>query len=80
MKQSNNLQALVKMLADGSFHHATYRNVGTLWEGLWIYQRSETGFRGFESAIAFLKNDPELPQAEELTRGTGISVGVYGQG
>jgi len=77
---SDNLKALERMLADGSFHHATYRNKGTLWEGLWIYQKSETGFRGFESALAFLKNDPELAKAEELTRGTGVSVGAYGQG
>lgn len=74
------LSTLKQMLANGSFHHATYRNKGTLWEGLWIYVRDPKGIRGFNVAGCFPKSDPELDAAFELTRGTGISVGAYGQG
>ncbi len=71
----------LKLLIDaGKFHHATYRNIGTLWEGLWIYSKSPTGFRGFDLAGSFLKDSPDLNAAEELIRHTGISVGSYGQG
>lgn len=72
---------LKQMLSDGSFHHATYRNQGTLWEGLWIYSRSETGFRGFKVAGCFNKSNPALlAEAENLVRRTGISVGAFGRG
>lgn len=76
----NELDILRELLATGQFHHATYRNRGTLWEGLWIYRKSDTGFRGFDVATAFYKSDPNLDAAYELVRGTGISVGAYGQG
>lgn len=79
MSESKKLQDLRTMLSDGTFHHATYRNEGTLWEGLWIYKHYN-GLRGFEPAVAFFKADPELPIAEELVKGTGISVGSYGNG
>jgi hypothetical protein len=73
--------AELKTLMDsGDFHHATYRNQGTLWEGLHIYARHSQGFRGYEHAGAFLKDSPELKQASELTCGTGISLGAYGRG
>ena len=71
---------LKAMLADGSFDHATYRNHGTLWEGLWIYAKAEQGFRGYVPAGAFFRDSAELREAEQLTRGTGISVGAFGQG
>lgn len=74
------LDDLRTMLADGSFHHATYRCVGSLWEGLWIYRRSETGFRGYEPVGAFLKGSTDLDAAHKLCAGTGISVGSYGDG
>jgi hypothetical protein len=74
------LDQLKAMLADGSFDHATYRNHGTLWEGLWIYGRSETGFRGYSVVGAFYKGSPDLDAAFEAVRGTGISVGAYGHG
>ena len=64
----------------GMFHHATYRNQGTLWEGLWVYQRNQNGFRGYEVVGAFLKDNPELEGAEKMIAGTGISVGSYGNG
>lgn len=74
------LEALRELLTTEQFHHATYRNIGTLWEGLHIYRRSATGFRGFEGVGYFPKNDPDLDAAHELVRHTGVSVGAYGRG
>lgn len=73
-------QELKMMLADGTFHHATYRSFNTLWQGLWIYQRDNKASRGFIPAGAFFKDDPALAEAELLVKNTGISVGGYGQG
>lgn len=73
------LKQLKDVLADGSFHHATYRNVGTLWEGLWIYVRDESSW-GFDSFIVFYKDELTLSDAEKMVSGTGISLGSYGQG
>lgn len=72
------IDELKTLQASGEFHHATYRNQNSLWEGLHIYRKSETGFRGFEHVGAFLKNNPDLQQAESLC--TGVSVGSYGRG
>jgi hypothetical protein len=69
------LEALQK---SGEFHHATYRCQGTLWEGLWVYRRSETGFRGYDVVGSFPVGAPELAQAMRAC--TGVSVGAYGQG
>lgn len=46
------LAALRELLAAGEFHHATYRDQGTIWEGLWIYKRDVSGIRGFSPAGA----------------------------
>jgi hypothetical protein len=73
------LDELRALLASGEFHHATYRNQGSLWEGLWIYKGYD-GLRGFHPAGCFGKDSPDLPAAEALVRGTGISVGAYGAG
>jgi len=78
---STHLQQLRDLLDSGEFHHASYRSQGSLWEGLWIYRKSATGFRGFETAgIAFMKADPDLKAAEDMVRHTGVSVGAYGRG
>ena len=74
------IEELKQMMDKGTFHHATYRDVGSLWEGLWIYERDLEGCRGFSCAGAFLKDSVDLSAAQELVRGTGISVGAYGQG
>ncbi len=75
------LKQLKDLLDSGEFHHASYRSMGTLWEGLWIYRRSATGFRGYEvSGIAFMKADPDLDAAHDLVKNTGVSVGSYGKG
>lgn len=74
------LEQLKQLLSDGQFHHATYRNHGTLWEGLHVYRKSETGFRGFDHCLLFGKSDPDLDAAYALVRHTGVSVGAYGRG
>ena len=73
------LEQLKSLMDSGEFHHATYRDQGTLWEGLWIYKRYN-GLRGFEPAICFGKNDPNLHAAEDMVRGTGVSLWAYGCG
>ncbi len=77
----NKLAELRDLLATGKFHHATYRSIGTCWEGLHIYQRDENGYNGFTPAgLLFGKGDPELEAALQLVAHTGYSVGAYGQG
>lgn len=75
------VQELRDLLDSGEFHHATYRNKGTVWEGLWIYRKYD-GLRGFEPADMFAKNSPELDAAFSLlmSRGIGSCVGSYGNG
>jgi hypothetical protein len=74
------LETLKELRESGQFHHATYRCKNTLWEGLWIYVKEADGFRGYGPAGFFPVGDPELDAAFEAVRGTGISVGAYGQG
>lgn len=74
------IEQLRETLRNGTFHHATYRNIGTLWEGLWFYVKDADGFRGYSVAGCINKTDPNLNEAHELVRGTGVSVGAYGQG
>jgi hypothetical protein len=81
------LTELKELRAAGRFHHATYRNQGTLWEGLWIYENDEPpadwGARWhprYKPAGAFYKDNPELDAAHDELRGTGISLGRYGAG
>jgi hypothetical protein len=71
------ISELKQLQESGEFHHATYRDFGTLWEGLWIYVKYD-GLRGFQPAGCFGKDHPELKIAESMCR--GISVGSYGQG
>ena len=77
---STKLDTLRAMLADGSFHHATYRDIGTIWEGLNIYRRDPNGCRGFTHALTFGRDDSDRVTAETMTQGTGVSVGAYGRG
>jgi len=75
------IEALKALLASGGFHHATYRDHGTVWEGLWIYGNADDGFRGYKPVGSFGKNDPLLLDAAyALVRGTGVSFGSYGNG
>ncbi len=71
---------LKQSLASGRFHHATYRNQGTLWEGLWIYESSGEESRGFKPIGFFPGGTPEETEAHELVRHTGVSLGSFGKG
>jgi hypothetical protein len=74
------LDELKALKESGQFHHATYRDIGTIWEGLRIYVRRHDGFRGFSPHGVFGKDHPDLKAAEEMVRDAGISVGSYGSG
>jgi hypothetical protein len=74
------LEQLQASLRSGRFHHATYRNIGTVWEGLWFYEKDPNGFRGYSVAGYVNKTDPDINKAHDLVRETGVSVGAYGQG
>lgn len=88
-----NLEILKRLIAEGQLHHATYRDQGTIFEGLWIYRKSETGHRGFEVAGCIpgrvgaefcggtkSTNRAELDEAYALIGGGRLSVGAYGEG
>ena len=74
------IDELKALKESGNFHHATYRNQNTLWEGLWIYQRDPQGFRGYSPAGAFFKDSPDLDAAYDVVHGTGVSLGAFGCG
>jgi hypothetical protein len=73
------LEKLRALLDSGAFHHATYRNEGTLWEGLWIYKKMDQ-HPGYVPDGAFFKDSPHLDEAHKLVRHTGVSVGAFGRG
>jgi hypothetical protein len=80
------IEELKALRASGRFHHATYRNQGTLWEGLWVYENDPPppGWTkwhpGYRPVGAFFKDSPELEAACAELSGTGISLGRYGTG
>lgn len=74
------IDQLKKLMQEDKFHHATYRNHGTIWEGLWIYEKATDGFRGYKPVGSFSKTDPDLDAAHNLVRNTGVSLGSYGNG
>ena len=71
------IDELKSLIAEGKFHHATYRDHGTLWEGLWIYEKSDDRI-GFKPAGSFPKGTED--EAYQLVRHTGVSNGAYGRG
>ena len=74
------LDALDRLFALGRFDHATYREIGSIWEGLYVYGKDSQGCRGFSLVGCFAKDSPDLRAAESRCRRTGISVGAYGHG
>ncbi len=79
----DNLVTLKMILQHGEFHHATYRDVGKLWEGWYIYCKAPPGEAarlGFKLEFSFGKNSHLSKEVEELIRNTGYSVGSYGEG
>jgi hypothetical protein len=79
---SKEIEILRALLESGEFHHATYRGQGTVWEGLWFYRTSSSGFRGYEVAgcVNARLDADDLDAAHALVAHTGISVGSYGNG
>ena len=86
MEKKTGFELLKSLIENGTFDHATYRCVGTVHEGLWIYAKDENGFRGYTVAgcINCYKNlnNPELGLAYELliSKGIGTHYGSYGNG
>lgn len=77
------IAALKAMLAEGRFHHATHRDHGKLWAGLFIYEKEPGNtFNGFKLAFSFpdSRGRAEQDAAYALVRHTGVSVGAYGKG
>ena len=75
------IQELQSLRDSGQFHHATYRERGSIWEGLYIYAKAVDGFRGYKLAGCFNRDSsPDLQAAEAIVRGTGVSVDSYGKG
>lgn len=72
------IEVLRALVSSGELHHATYRCLGTVWEGLWCYRRSADGFRGYEPAVCITKDDPDLDEAHRLV--PSVHVGCYGGG
>jgi hypothetical protein len=50
------LEQLKALIESGQFHHATYRELGTIWEGLYIYAKEDSSV-GFQSVGCFNKSD-----------------------
>lgn len=76
------IDQLRQLLANGELHHVTYRCLGTIHEGLYFYQKSTTGFRGFDLAGCVNKmiDGADVEDAHKLVRGIGVHVGSYGNG
>jgi len=74
------IDELKTLLDAGTFHHATYRCIGSLWEGLWIYRKAPDGFRGYEVAGSFPKGTEGPAQIMLHSYGIGSHLGAYGCG
>ena len=79
------VEELRGLQASGKFHHATYRNQGKVWDGLYVYvhaTEAEGGFRGFKLYGCFNNyyrdRNPECARAMDLVR--GVHVGSFGGG
>jgi hypothetical protein len=80
---STKIEQLKALCNSGKFHHATYRDIGTLWEGLRVFPKEENGFNGFGwSRLFFGKDDPELVAAQDYLRSVnvGTHLGSFGNG
>ena len=77
------LDELQSLIESNRFHHATYRNLGTLWEGLYIYARDDSqDWIGYRLVDCFnAREQPsELRSAEDMIRQQttgGIAVGSF---
>jgi len=80
MMHSFTVADVKKLIETNEFHHASYRDIGTIWEGWHVYVKDTNGFNGFLLVGCIGKNHPEIEQAYQLLRNTGYSVGSYGNG
>lgn len=71
---------LFRLKESGVFHHATYRDLGKLHEGLYIYVKQNNGFNGFTLYGMVPKDDPMQDACYDAVASTGVSVGSYGNG
>lgn len=75
------LEQLKALMDSGQFHHATYREVNTIWEGLYIYKKDpDPKWVGYRLAGSFNKADGNLDAAQDIVCGTGVSFGAFGRG
>jgi hypothetical protein len=68
------IEQLKTLMNSGRFHHATYRDHGTIWEGLWIYEKSEDRL-GYKPVGSFPKGTED--EAYKLVRSSGVYEGSY---
>ena len=82
LQEISAFKQLQNLLSSDQFHHATYRNQGTVWEGIWFYKKdsSEKSFQGYILEGCVNKSDPDLEEAYKLLAGKGMSVGSFGEG
>lgn len=73
------LDELKLLIAEGKFNHATYRDIGTIWEGLYIYAKANDRFRGYVPVGSFSKGQSS-DETYELVKNSGVSMGAYGNG
>jgi len=75
------LEQLKSLQDSGKFHHATYRELGTIWEGLYIYETDDDPkWVGYRLVGSFNKVDGLADVAYELVRASGVSLGAFGRG
>ena len=75
------LDQLKALMESGEFHHATYRQLGTIWEGLYIYVNDpDPKWVGYRLVGSFNKSDGFADAAYDLVRHTGVSLGSRGNG
>lgn len=75
------LTELKDLLDSGKFHHATYRT--DYARGLHIYSSDAKGHRGFVYVGCFsesLTDKATIDAAYNMVRGTGVSLGAFGNG
>lgn len=83
MEKKTQIELLKECRANGTFHHATIRNLDRCYGGLYFYVKATEengGFRGYKMAGSVSKDSPDFDKAIDMVKGTGISMGAYGEG
>jgi hypothetical protein len=76
------IQELKDLVASDNFHHATYRELNTIWEGLYIYANDpDPKWVGYRLVGSFNKSEGAIAdEAYDIVRHTGVSLGSRGNG